>query len=309
MQSLLGDTTTLHSDGGLTTSTDIVGKQAITQHFKKFFNSYLYKGPLIGCRAVSDTSVYSLFDIEQVIQRPEKYDVQILGRGSQMVLTGIWRLVFDPKEEKDKKKKTITDIWMLRSLTHEEKKYKLKQMPPYTDFKARQCMGPELPPNDARTGSFLKAAQTFDHSWHSGDISVLKDIMYDDVSSINPVFGEMKKSRKEYEEMVAGVKEFWDVDWSDSDIAVTAGSNKAFLWWRVHGTEKKKEEDKEEGKAQDMWGINVLEFECGGEEEKKVGGCKLKRVVGFRQPLLTEQLGEKMESGKQPYMETLSAEA
>ena len=92
---------------------------------------------------------------------------------------------------------------------------------------------------------------------------------------------------------------------------MTPGSNKAFLWWRVHGTEKNREEkrekkreeeekeEEEEEKTQGMWGINMLEYDCEG---------KVKRIVGFRQPLLTEQQGGKMESGKQPYMETLSAE-
>lgn len=240
MKSLLSDAAILHSDGGLTTSEDIVGKHNITRHFQKFFNNYLYKGPLIGCRAVSDTSAYSLFDIEQVMQRPEKYDVEIPARGSQMVLTGVWRLVFDTTTTKEEGKeeghtKLITNIWMLRSLTHEEKRYQLKALEPlYSDFRAKQCMGPELPPDDTRTASFLKAAQAFDHSWHSGDTSTFKDIMYNDVISINPVFGGMKKSRDEYEGMVSSVEEYWDVEWSDSDIAVTPRSNKAFLWWSSH---------------------------------------------------------------------------
>lgn len=226
--------------------------------------------------------------MELVFQKPIKYEQteqEVPASGNQSTLTGVWRLEFDANGQ-------ISDVWMLRTLTPEENRYELKERTTTIAFSAKEFAKKGAPGEQFQSiESMTKAAKTFDHSWHTGDASQLKDIMREDAHVVNPIFGETKDCRKDYEELVIGVRDYWDVLDSKNDIAVSTSSNKCFLWWCVHG------KDKERGEVQDMWGINILSF-AGADE----GDGKVKEVVGFRQPLIGEQEG-KMHRERGTYFE------
>jgi hypothetical protein len=72
---------------------------------------------------------------------------------------GILRLVLDDSQK-------VREIFFLRQLTREEKKYRLKHRPSqlYTDFKAKGLVGPTLDLDDSQVAKMHKAAEGFNEA-------------------------------------------------------------------------------------------------------------------------------------------------
>lgn len=201
--------------------------------------------------------------------RAEKFDEQLPASGSMTSLSGIWRLVLDEQLK-------VRHIWFLRQLTREEKKFRLKHRPSqlYTDFKAKALVGPQLDLSDRQVAKMQAATEAFNEAWRTGDVRAVHDLMSPASHTINPIFGERKSSREEWEEMVKDVFRVWEVRSNDVDIAVTPSSNKAFIHWHVRGVQKDTQQE------QDLYGLNLL---CFDPKEMLIS-----EVVGFRQPLASE---------------------
>lgn len=152
--------------------------------------------------------------------------------------------------------------------------------------------------------------------WRTGDVSLAHDSIAPTAHTVNPMLGEKKGSRADFEQQVEEVfkvgdasrlamhesptiretnwarcptsVQYWEVKSNSVDIAVTPRSNKAFLHWSVTGVQKDQQENS-------IFGLNLLVFEEG----------QITEVVGFRQPLLSEH-DHIFKAG--PYSDKLAAE-
>ncbi|KAI3433681.1 hypothetical protein D9Q98_003490 [Chlorella vulgaris] len=268
LKALLADNVVQHADQ-IVTEKDQKGPEAVTAFHRKYFETYQFKHlPIVRAANEQTSSVYSLWDEEAVLMRPEKFDEARPASGSATSLSGIWRLVLDDQLK-------VADIWFLRTLTREEKKFRLKHRPNqlYTDFKAKDVAAPTLSLSDKQLAKMQAAAEAFNQAWSTGDVAAVHSLMAPSCDTINPIFGERKSSREEWEEMVKDVFQYWEVKTNDVNIAVTASSNKAFLHWVVRGVQKDTQEE------QQMYGLNLLCF----DDDQQIS-----EVVGFRQPLKSE---------------------
>lgn len=269
LKALLAEDVVQHPDH-IVTETDRRGPEQVARFHAKFFENYKTKHlPVVHAVNEKTNSAYCLWDDEDVIMKPERFDESLPASGSVTSLSGIWRLVMDGEMR-------IKDIWFLRQLTREEKKHRLKHRPNqlYSDFHAKSLVGPKLELSGKQVEKMHAAAEAFNQAWSTGDVKSVHEIMSAEAHTVNPIFGEKKGSRQEWEEMVNDVFKVWEVKSNEVDIAVTPSSNKAFIWWHVRGVQKDTQQD------QVMYGLNLLVF------DPKEG--LITEVVGFRQPLQSE---------------------
>ncbi|KAI7838992.1 hypothetical protein COHA_007232 [Chlorella ohadii] len=226
----------------------------VVQHADRIVTDHDRKGP----------EAVSLFFAKYYANYEDQQCVLHVGR------RGIWRFVLDSSLK-------VKEIWFLRQLTREEKKHRLNYRPSqlYSDFHAKSLVGPTLDLSEKQIAKMHAAAEAFNEAWRTGDPSAVHDLLAPDCHTINPVFGDKKASRQEWEETLKDVFRFWQVKSNTVDIAVTPSSNKAFIWWHVQGVQKDTKQDN------DMYGLNLLVFDAQRD-------MLIKDIVGYRQPLQSE---------------------
>lgn len=270
LKKLLADDVVQHADR-IVTDHDRQGAEKVSLFFAKYYANYKFKHfPVVRAVNAATNSVYCMWDDEDVIMKPESFDEELPASGSMTSLSGIWRLVLNSSLK-------VKEIWFLRQLTREEKKHRLNYRPSqlYSDFHAKSLVGPTLDLSEKQIAKMHAAAEAFNEAWRTGDPSAVHDLLAPDCHTVNPIFGDKKASRQEWEETLKDVFRFWQVKSNTVDIAVTPSSNKAFIWWHVQGVQKDTKQDN------DMYGLNLLVFDTHRDM------C-IKDIVGYRQPLQSE---------------------
>jgi hypothetical protein len=155
---------------------------------------------------------------------------------------------------------------------------KLKQSV-YSDFDAIHCIGPVVELSASQQIAMKDAAEAFNEAWRTKSLDAIYPHMLPQCHIINPIFGEKKESREEWQKVFRKALLKWESKWNEADVAITANSNKAFLYFIVRGLQK------DTGEDQTIWGCNMLIFDLAG------GHAMIKEVVGFRTPLTSELRG------------------